>query len=132
MLVCANNGNFPANDKDELKTALNAACGEIWLGEGTDSYPCMAILCCEDGASINYFESEGGTAYVSIGDKTRHGTIDVNIDGEVYQLNRGQIVPEEKILEIAEAFTTFSNLKIRILSGQWICLKPRLVLNSDI
>ena len=62
MLVCANNGNFPANDKDELKTALNAACGEIWLGEGTDSYPCMAILCCEDGASINYFESEGGTA----------------------------------------------------------------------
>ena len=65
MLVCANNGNFPANDKDELKTALNAACGEIWLGEGTDSYPCMAILCCEDGASINYFESEGGTAYVS-------------------------------------------------------------------
>ena len=98
MLVCANNGNFPANDKDELKTALNAACGEIWLGEGTDSYPCMAILCCEDGASINYFESEGGTAYVSIGDKTRHGTIDVNIDGEVYQLSRGQIVPEEKIL----------------------------------
>ena len=95
MLVCANNGNFPANDKDELKTALNAACGEIWLGEGTDSYPCMAILCCEDGASINYFESEGGTAYVSIGDK---------IDGEVYQLSRGQIVPEEKILEIAEAF----------------------------
>lgn len=104
MLVCANNGNFPANDKDELKTALNAACGEIWLGEGTDSYPCMAILCCEDGASINYFESEGGTAYVSIGDKTRHRTIDVNIDGEVYQLSRGQIVPEEKILEIAEAF----------------------------
>ena len=104
MLVCANNGNFPANDKDELKTALNAACGEIWLGEGTDSYPCMAILCCEDGASINYFESEGGTAYVSIGDKTRHGTIDVNIDGEVYQLSRGQIVPEQKILEIAEAF----------------------------
>ena len=87
MLVCANNGNFPANDKDELKTALNAACGEIWLGEGTDSYPCMAILCCEDGASINYFESEGGTAYVSIG-----------------ELSRGQIVPEEKILEIAEAF----------------------------
>ena len=104
MLVCANNGNFPANDKDELKTALNAACGEIWLGEGTDSYPCMAILCCEDGACINYFESEGGTAYVSTGDKTRHGTIDVNIDGEVYQLSRGQIVPEEKILEIAEAF----------------------------
>ena len=104
MLVCANNGNFPANDKDELKTALNAACGEIWLGEGTDSYPCMAILCCEDGASINYFESEGGTAYVSIGDKTRHGTIYVNIVGEVYQLSRGQIVPEEKILEIAEAF----------------------------
>ena len=54
MLVCANNGNFPANDKDELKTALNAACGEIWLGEGTDSYPCMAILCCEDGAVLLY------------------------------------------------------------------------------
>ncbi len=104
MLVCANNGNFPANDIEELKTALNAACGEIWLGEGTDSYPCMAILCCEDGASINYFESEGGTAYVTIGDKRLHGTIDVNIDGEVYQLNRGQIVPENKILEIAEAF----------------------------
>ena len=104
MLVCANNGNFPANDKDELKTALNAACGEIWLGEGTDSYPCMAILCCEDGASINYFESEGGTAYVSVGDRKKHGTIDVNIDGEMYQLNRGQIVPQEKILEIAEAF----------------------------
>ena len=31
-------------------------------------------------------------------------TQSVNIDGEVYQLNRGQIVPEEKILEIAEAF----------------------------
>ena len=84
MLVCANNGNFPAEDMEQLGAALNAACGEIWLGEGTDSYPCIAILCCEDGASINYFESEGGTAYVSIGDKTRHGTIDVNIDGEVY------------------------------------------------
>ena len=114
MLVCANNGNFPANDKDELKTAVNDAIksGETSLEvpyettqpKVTDSYPCMAILCCEDGASINYFESEGGTAYVSTGDKTRHGTIDVNIDGEVYQLSRGQIVPEEKILEIAEAF----------------------------
>ena len=31
-------------------------------------------------------------------------TQSINIDGEVYQLNRGQIVPEEKILEIAEAF----------------------------
>lgn len=104
MLVCANNGNFPANNRDELETALNAACGEIWLGEGTDSYPCMAILCCEDGASINYFESEGGTAYVSVGDRRKHGTITVNIDGEVYQLDRGQIVPQERIVEIAAAF----------------------------
>ena len=35
MIVCANNGNFPANNTEELKTALNAACGEIWLGTGT-------------------------------------------------------------------------------------------------
>ena len=104
MLVCANNGNFPADDSEQLKTALKAACGEIWLGEGTDTYPCMAILCCEDGASINYFESEGGTAYVSIGDRKLHGVINVDIDGEVYQLDRGQIVPEEKILETAEEF----------------------------
>ena len=74
MLVCANNGNFPAEDMEQLRAALNAACGEIWLGEGTDSYPCIAILCCEDGASINYFESEGGTAYVSVGDRKKHGT----------------------------------------------------------
>ncbi|MBD9061338.1 MAG: hypothetical protein EGR45_04875 [Ruminococcaceae bacterium] len=104
MLVCANNGNFPAEDMEQLGAALNAACGEIWLGEGTDSYPCIAILCCEDGASINYFESEGGTAYVSVGDRKKHGTIDVNIDGEMYQLNRGQIVPQEKILDIAAEF----------------------------
>ena len=56
------------------------------------------------GRRFHQLFREGGTAYVSIGDKTRHGTIDVNIDGEVYQLSRGQIVPEEKILEIAEAF----------------------------
>lgn len=104
MLVCANNGNFPAENTEQLKTALNAACGEIWLGEGTDTYPCIAILCCEDGASVNYFESEGGTAYVSVGDRKKHGTLDVNIDGEVYQLNRGQIVPQEKIPEIAAEF----------------------------
>lgn len=104
MLVCANNGNFPAENKEQLKDALNAACGEIWLGEGTDTYPCIAILCCEDGASVNYFESEGGTAYVSVGDRKKHGTLDVNIDGEVYQLNRGQIIPEEKIAEIASEF----------------------------
>lgn len=104
MLVCANNGNFPAEDTEQLKTALNAACGEIWLGEGTDSYPCIAVLCCEEGASLNYFESEGGTAYVSVGDRKKHGTITVNIDGEVYQLDRGQIVPQEKILDIAAEF----------------------------
>ncbi|HBJ26199.1 MAG TPA: hypothetical protein DDY65_09260, partial [Ruminococcaceae bacterium] len=56
------------------------------------------------GASINYFESEGGTAYVSVGDRKKHGTIDVNIDGEMYQLNRGQIVSQEKILDIAAEF----------------------------
>ena len=44
MLVCANNGNFPAEDMEQLGAALNAACGEIWLGEGTDSYTCYAIL----------------------------------------------------------------------------------------
>lgn len=104
MLVCANNGNFPADNIEQLSAALNAACGEIWLGEGTDSYPCIAILCCEEGASLNYFESQGGTAYVSIGDKTLRGGLDVNIDGEMYQIERSQIVPQEKILEAAEEF----------------------------
>lgn len=104
MLVCANNGNIPADNTEQLKAALNAACGEIWLGEGTDTYPCIAILCCDGGASVNYFESEGGTAYVSVGDRKKHGTLDVNIDGKVYQLDRGQIIPEEKIIEIAEQF----------------------------
>lgn len=104
MLICANNGNFPADNKEEIITALNAACGEIWLGEGTDSYPCIAILCCEEGASLNYFESEGGTAYVSVGDRTLRGTLDVNIDGEVYQIERSQIVPQDKIVAIAEEF----------------------------
>ncbi len=104
MLVCANNGNFPANDPEQLRAALKAACGEIWLGEGTDSYPCIAILCCGEGASINYFAAEGGTAYVSVGDRSRRGTIEVNIDGQVYLIERGQIVPEEKILECAEEF----------------------------
>lgn len=79
MLVCANNGNFPAEDAEQLKAALNATCGEIWLGEG-------------------------GTAYVSVGDRKKHGTTDVNIDGEMYQLDRGQIVPQEKILDIAVEF----------------------------
>lgn len=104
MLVCANNGNFPADNREQLSAALNAACGEIWLGEGTDSYPCIAILCCEEGASLNYFESQGGTAYVSIGDKTLRGVLDVNIDGEMYQIERSQIVPQEKIPEAAEEF----------------------------
>lgn len=104
MLVCANNGNFPADNVEQLKVALNAACGEIWLGEDTDSYPCIAILCCEEGASLNYFESQGGTVYVSIGDKTLRGVLDVNIDGEMYQIERSQIVPQEKIPEAAEEF----------------------------
>lgn len=104
MLVCANNGSFPADDKEQLKAALNAACGEIWLGEGTDTYPCIAILCCEDGASVNYFESEGGTAYVSVGDRARRGVLDVNIDGEMYQLECAQIIPQEKIMQLAEEF----------------------------
>lgn len=104
MLVCANNGNFPADNREQLSAALNAACGEIWLGEGTDSYPCIAILCCEEGASLNYFESQGGTAYVSLGDKSLRGALDVNIDGEMYQIERSQIVPQEKILEVAEKF----------------------------
>ena len=103
MIVCANNGNFPANNTDELKAALNAACGEIWLGEGTDTYPCIAILCCEDGASLNYFASEGDM-YVSVGDRSLRGTIDVNIDGENYQIERSQIIPNEKILPCAEEF----------------------------
>lgn len=104
MLICANNGSFPANTTEEIITALNAACGEIWLGEGTDSYPCIAILCCEEGASLNYFEREGGTAYVSVGDRKKRGTLDVNIDGEMYQIERSQIVPQDKILETAEEF----------------------------
>ncbi len=104
MIVSANNGNFPVSNSEELKTALNAACGEIWLGEGTDSYPCIAILCCENGASLNYFVSEGGEMYVSIGDKSLSGVLDVNIDGEVYQIERAQIIPYEKILPCAEEF----------------------------
>ena len=36
----------------------------------------------QKSSRLKFSESEGGTAYVSIGDKTRHGTIDVNIDGE--------------------------------------------------
>ncbi|MGN1110328.1 MAG: Imm1 family immunity protein [Oscillospiraceae bacterium] len=104
MIVCANNGNFPANNTEELKTALNAACGEIWLGEGVDTYPCIAILCCEDGASLNYFASEGGDMYVSAGDKSQRGVIDVNIDGEVYQIERSQILPFENVLLCAEEF----------------------------
>ena len=28
----------------------------------------------------------------------------MNIDGEMYQLNRGQIIPQEKILDIAAEF----------------------------
>ncbi|MGN0686729.1 MAG: hypothetical protein ACI4KA_01320 [Oscillospiraceae bacterium] len=104
MLVCANNGNFPVSDKEQLKAALNAACGEIWLGEGADTYPCIAILCCEGGASINYLASEGGTAYVSAGDKSMRGCIDANIDGEFYQIERRQIVPEDKILQCAVEF----------------------------
>ena len=31
MLVCANNGNFPVNDKEQLKDALNAACGAVTM-----------------------------------------------------------------------------------------------------
>lgn len=104
MIVCANNGNFPANNTEELKAALNAACGEIWLGEGTDTYPCIAILCCEEGASLNYFASEGGDMYVSVGNRLIRGTIDVNIDGEVYQIERSQIVPYDKLLPCAEEF----------------------------
>lgn len=104
MIVCANNGNFPANNTDELKAALNIACGEIWLGEGVDTYPCIAILCCEEGASLNYFASEGGDMYVSVGNRLLRGTIDVNIDGEVYQIERSQIVPYDKLLPCAEEF----------------------------
>ena len=104
MLVCANNGNFPADDKEQLNAALNAACGEIWLGEGTDTYPCIAILCCEDGASVNYFVSEGGTAYVSVGDRTKRGLLDVNIDGELYQIECSTVIPQEKIPLLAEEF----------------------------
>lgn len=104
MTVCANNGSFPVNDTDELKAALNAACGEIWLGEGEDTYPCIAILCCEDGASLNYFASEGGEMFVSVGNRALRGTVDVNIDGEMYQIERSQIVSYDKILPCAEEF----------------------------
>lgn len=104
MLVCANNGNFPADNTEQLSAALNAACGEIWLGEDADSYPCIAILCCEEGASLNYFESHGGTAYVSVGDKSLRGVLDVNIDGEMYQIERRQLIPYEKLIALAEEF----------------------------
>lgn len=104
MTVCANNGNFTVNNKEELKDALNAACGEIWLGEGTDTYPCIAVLCCEGGASLNYFKEQDGEMYVSVGDKTAHGFIDVNIDGEAYTIERRTIIPENKILVCAEEF----------------------------
>ena len=104
MLVCANNGNFPVDNKEQLKDALNAACGEIWLGEGTDTYPCIAILCCEHGASLNYFESEGGTAYVSVGDKSQRGTVDGSTEGGVYTIERSQKAPESMILERAAEF----------------------------
>lgn len=104
MIVCANNGNFPVNNEEELNAALNAACGEIWLGEDTDSYPCIAILCCEGGASLNYFAQQNGDMYVSVGDKSARGTIDVNIDGEAYIIERRSIIPEEKILQCAMEF----------------------------
>ena len=104
MTVCANNGSFPANNTEELKTALNAACGEIWLGEGEDTYPCIAILCCEDGASLNYFASEGGEMFVSVGNRLLRGTLDVNIDGEMYQIERSQIIPYDKVLPCAMEF----------------------------
>lgn len=110
MLLCANNGNFPANNSEELKTALNAACGEIWLGEGTDTYPCIAILCCDEGASLNYFVSEGGEMYVSVGDKKLRGALDVNIDGEVYQIERASVIPQEKIIPAAEEFIKTAQL----------------------
>ena len=34
MLVCANNGNFPAEDAEQLKAALNAACGDALASVG--------------------------------------------------------------------------------------------------
>ena len=42
--------------------------------------------------------------YVSVGDRSLRGTIDVNIDGENYQIERSQIIPNEKILPCAEEF----------------------------
>lgn len=104
MIVCANNGDFPVNNKEELQIALKAACGEIWLGEGTDSYPCIAILCCEGGASLNYFAEQDGDMYVSVGDSKARGTLDVNIDGEAYIIERRSIIPEDKILVCAQSF----------------------------
>lgn len=104
MTVSANNGDFTVNNIEELSTALKAACGEIWLGEGADTYPCIAILCCEEGASLNYFPEANGAIYVSVGNKAAHGMIDVNIDGEAYTIERRTIIPEEKILECAESF----------------------------
>lgn len=104
MLVFANNGNFPVNNSIEFQDALKAACGEIWLGEDADSYPCIAILCCEGGASLNYFTEPDGDMYVSVGDKAASGSLDVNIDGQVYSIACRQIVPEEKILACAESF----------------------------
>lgn len=104
VTVCANNGNFSVNNEEELQAALNAACGEIWLGEGTDSYPCIAILCCEGGASLNYFAEQNGDMYVSVGDKSARGTLDVNIDGEAYIIERCSIIPENKIPECAREF----------------------------
>lgn len=104
MIVSANNGNFPVNNTEELKAALNAACGEIWLGEDTDSYPCIAVLCCEGGASLNYFVSSGGDMYVSVGNKSARGSIDVNVDGEAYTIECRTIIPESKILECAAEF----------------------------
>ncbi len=104
MILCANNGNFPANNSEELRVALNAACGEMWLGESEDSYPCIAILCCEEGASLNYFASEGGDMYASVGDRTLGGSIEANIDGEVYQIERCQIIPFEKVFPCANEF----------------------------
>lgn len=110
MTLCANNGVFTVNNKEELHAALEAAVGEIWLGEGTDSYPCIAILGAAGGASLNYFKEEGGEMYVSVGDKTLHGTLDVNIDGEVYSIERRSVVSAQKAIETAEAFLSSTEL----------------------
>ncbi len=104
MTVCANNGVFTVTNIEELHTALNAACGEIWLGEGVDSYPCIAILGCDGGASLNYFAEQDGDMYVSVGDKGLRGTLDVNIDGEIYSIERRSIITVEKVIESAEEF----------------------------